>query len=99
MAPRGLYHALCVPVCTTALPLGHIVARRQYVPAFWKYVSWLFPSTFGMNGYVRITGTGACLADIAFEYRGLWLQALVYFLLACLMYHLEIRRMVVRVRA
>ena len=69
------------------------------MPAFWKYVSWLFPSTFGMNGYVRITGTGASLADIAFEYRGLWLQALVYFLLACLMYHLEIRRMVVRVRA
>lgn len=57
------------------------------VPSFWKYVSWLFPSTFGMNGYVRIMGTGASLGDIAFEYKGLWIQAISYFLMACLLYH------------
>lgn len=54
------------------------------MPACWKYVSWLFPSTFGMNGYVRIQGMGASLHDMAFEYGGLWIQAGGYFLLSCL---------------
>lgn len=60
------------------------------MPAFWKYVSWLFPSTFGLNGYVRIQGMGASLSDVAFEYRGLWIQAGVYFLMACLLYRRQI---------
>lgn len=28
------------------------------VPDFWKYVSWLAPSTFGINGFVRINTMG-----------------------------------------
>lgn len=59
-------------------------------PAFWKYVSWLFPSTFGMNGYVRIQGMGATLDDVAFEYYGLWIQAGAYFFLSCLLYRRQI---------
>lgn len=61
------------------------------VPAFWKAVSCLFPSTFGMNGYVRIQSMGATLSDVAFELRGLWIQAGVYFLLACLIYRRQIK--------
>lgn len=64
------------------------------MPAFWKYVSWLFPSTFGMNGYVRIQGMGASLHDVAFEYVGLWIQSGVYFLLACLLYRRQICRLI-----
>ena len=60
------------------------------MPAFWRYVSWLFPSTFGMNGYVRIQGMGASLADVAMEWRALWIQAGVYGLLACLLYRRQI---------
>lgn len=60
------------------------------MPRFWKYVSWLFPSTFGMNGYVRIQGTGASLRDVSFEYCGLWIQAGVYFLIACLLYRRQV---------
>lgn len=60
------------------------------MPPFWKYVSWLFPSTFGMNGYVRIMGSGSSLSDIVPEYSGLWIQTTAYFLLACLLYRIEI---------
>ena|SRR5574344_618300 len=66
------------------------------MPMFWKYVSWLMPSSFGMNGYVRITGCGASLADVSFEFKGLWIQAIVYFMIACMMYHREIMRMLKR---
>lgn len=69
------------------------------MPAFWKYLSWLVPSTFGMNGYVRINSCGASLADVAFEYRGLWIQAGVYFILACLLYRRRIKCLVRRRRA
>ncbi|GAA6256179.1 ABC transporter permease [Bacteroides sp. f07] len=61
------------------------------VPAFWKWVACLFPSTFGMNGYVRIQSMGATLSDVAFELRGLWIQTGVYFVIACLIYRKQIR--------
>lgn len=66
------------------------------IPTFWKYVSWLFPSTFGMNGYLRIMGTGASIADVQHEYIGLWCQVLVYATLACLMYGLRLKAIIKR---
>ena len=66
------------------------------IPEFWKYVSWLFPSTFGMNGYLRIMGTGASIQDIHHEYVGLWCQVGVYGILACIMYRLRLKAIVKR---
>ncbi len=69
------------------------------MPGFWKYVSYLFPSTFGLNGYVRITVTGASLGDIRTEYMALWIQAGVYFLLACWFYRRQILAIARRFKA
>lgn len=52
------------------------------IPAFWKVFSWLFPSTFGINGFVSINSMGANLSDVSTEYFALWLQAICYFLTA-----------------
>ena len=82
-----LFVFLSVPL----LFLSGISWPGSAMPTFWKYVSWIFPSTFGMNGYVRLQGMGASLSDIAFEYRGLWTQAGIYFLMACAIYQREIR--------
>ena len=41
------------------------------IPKFWEVVSWLFPSTFGINGFVRINNMGATLTDVLTEYRGI----------------------------
>lgn len=62
------------------------------MPAFWKYLSYIFPSTFGINGYVRINSMGATLQEVAFEYRALWIQAGVYFMTTCLVYRWQILR-------
>ena len=43
------------------------------IPKFWEVVSWLFPSTFGINGFVRINNMGATLTDVLTEYRVLWI--------------------------
>lgn len=63
------------------------------MPRFLKVFSWLFPSTFGMNGYVRITTMGCSLREIRTEYLALWLQAAIYFTTACLMYRRHILSM------
>ena len=60
------------------------------IPPFWQGVSWLFPSTFGIQGFVRINEMGATLSDVLLEYQILWLQALIYFILACLVYRYQI---------
>ena len=60
------------------------------IPPFWKYFSYLFPSTFGINGFVRINNMGATLSEVAFEYKALWLQAGFYFLTTCWVYRWQI---------
>ena len=61
-------------------------------PQFWRYVSYLFPSTFGMHGYARIQAMGADIGDLSFEYYGLWIQCLVYFAASCFFYRHEIKK-------
>ena len=56
------------------------------IPMFWKGFSWLFPSTFGVNGYVRITEMGASLADVQHELNALWIQTIVYFVISYIVY-------------
>lgn len=62
------------------------------IPEFWKYVSWLFPSTFGMNGYMRITSMGATLTDVSAELSGLMVQIAAYFATATLLYYRRLTR-------
>lgn len=60
------------------------------IPRFWEIFSWLFPSTFGINGFVRINTMGATLHEVLPEYRALWLQTGFYFLTTCLVYRHQI---------
>ncbi|NDV57911.1 ABC transporter permease [Bacteroides sp. 519] len=60
------------------------------IPKFWEYFSYLFPSTFGINGFVKINNMGATLNEVGFEYKALWLQAGVYFISTCVVYRHQI---------
>lgn len=60
------------------------------IPPFWKYFSYIFPSTFGINGFVRINNMGATLSEIPFEYKALWIQTGFYFLTTCWVYRWQI---------
>jgi ABC-2 type transport system permease protein len=57
---------------------------------FWKVFSWIFPSTFGINGFVRINNMGATLPEVLVEYQALWIQAIVYFFTTCIVYRRQI---------
>lgn len=60
------------------------------VPPFWKAVSCFFPSTFGINGYLKINNMGSPLSAVQTEWYALWVQALVYFFTTCWVYRASI---------
>ena len=69
------------------------------IPSFWKVVGYLFPSTPGIQGFIRINTAGASLHEVAHEYRVLWIQAGVYFILSCIIYRYQIirsRKMIIK---
>ena len=61
------------------------------IPDFWKVVSWIFPSTFGINGFVRINNMGATLSDVLPEFRALWMHTGIYFITTCIVYRRQIQ--------
>ncbi len=63
---------------------------QSNIPGFWQGFAWLFPSTFGVRGFLRISSMGASLPDIITEFRALWIQTAVYFFLACAVYRHQI---------
>lgn len=64
--------------------MSGMVWPQSNMPRFWLVFSYLFPSTPGIEGFVRISSMGAVLADVRSEYLVLWVQSGVYFLTACL---------------
>lgn len=60
------------------------------VPPVWEAVSYVFPSTFGIQGFVAIDSMGARLVDVRHEWDMLWLQAVIYCLTTCVFYRAAI---------
>ncbi len=66
------------------------------IPLFWKIISWIFPSTLGMNAYIRIESMGCSLPDIHDLYMGIWIQVAAYFGTACIVYIRNINKMLIK---
>ena len=58
-------------------------------PAFWKYFSWLFPSTFDCQAFINMNTAGAPLAVVAPQLRALCIQGAAYYILACVAVYVE----------
>lgn len=65
--------------------LSGMVWPQSNMPRFWLAFSHLFPSTPGVQGFVKLSSMGASLADVRHEYLTLWIQAVVYFVAASLL--------------
>lgn len=82
-------------VVFTSVPLlflSGLLWPETSISGTWRAISCLFPSTFGVNAFVKIRSMGATLHEVKFEYIALWAQVAVYFLTSCLVYTIEIRR-------
>lgn len=81
-------------VVFTSVPLlflSGVSWPQSNIPGIWQGIGSLFPSTFGIRGFVRMNTMGATLQDISVEYHALWGQAVFYLLTACLVYGYQIR--------
>lgn len=58
-------------------------------PAFWKVVSWFFPSTFAVQGFINLSTAGGDIAAAATQIRALTVQTIVFFFLACAAVYVE----------
>ena len=61
------------------------------IPPVWKAVSYIFPSTFGIHGFVAINNMGVRLVDVRGDWEMLWVQALIYGIVTCVVYHASIQ--------
>ena len=62
------------------------------MPGIWRGIAWLFPSTFGVRGFIKMSSMGGSLGDIGLEYQALWVQSLIYFFITCLVYRFQLKQ-------
>lgn len=90
LSAGGLHIALRVHVSATALP-------SRYIVAWSSHASVLESGAMDSALHIRpqrlcaYTGHGASLSDVAFQCHCLWNQTMVYFSIAVLLYHRQIR--------
>jgi ABC-2 type transport system permease protein len=65
---------------------------REAIPRPVLAGGYVFPADFAIDGLVRIDQLGASLSEVVHDWRGLWLLAIVYFLLAVMSAHIVTRR-------
>ena len=82
-------------VVFTSVPLlfmSGVSWPQSNIPAFWRAAACLFPSTFVIQGFVKLNTMGAVITDIAPECKALWIQAGVYFCIAALLLRRMMRK-------
>lgn len=57
---------------------------KSNIPMLWQYFSCLFPSTFGIQGFIKLNTLGGMFADIIPEVKALWIQTVIYGAIATL---------------
>jgi ABC-2 type transport system permease protein len=79
----------------TSLPQFYLAGfawPREAIPKPVLAAHYVFPADFAIDGIVRIDQVGASLSEVAHDWRGLWLLAVVYFLLAVVSAYVVTRR-------
>ncbi|MDP4277151.1 MAG: ABC transporter permease [Bacteroidota bacterium] len=82
-----LYLCLSVPL----LFMSGFSWPGAHIPVFWRMISMFFPSTFGINAFVKMNSMGASLADVGPQIFAMWVQAGIYFVFAWFVYYWQIK--------
>ncbi|MGM9694395.1 MAG: ABC transporter permease [Alloprevotella sp.] len=80
---------ICIPfIVFTSVPLLFISGiswPASAMPEWWKALSYVFPSSPGIRGFVALHNMGARLEDVRPEWFLLWVQSAVWFTVAMVM--------------
>ncbi|MCB9070940.1 MAG: ABC transporter permease [Prevotellaceae bacterium] len=72
--------------------LSGIVWPQSNINGYWRLFAWIFPSTHGVQGYIKINTMGADVQHASFEYISLWVQTAFYFVTTSIAYRWQIRK-------
>jgi len=72
--------------------MSGITWPQSNINGFWKIFAWIFPSTQGVQGYIKINSMGADVQHASFEYISLWVQTALYFLTTSVAYRWQIKK-------
>ena len=80
----------------TSVPLMFISGiswPKSAIPEYWVYFGKLFPSSYGIDGFVKMNNAGATLSDVWPEIQGLCILLCFYFIVAYLLYKNECKKL------
>ncbi len=58
-------------------------------PGFWKVFSYIFPSTFGAQGFINLSTAGGDMGAADVQMKAMIVQTIIYFFLACAAIYIE----------
>lgn len=64
----------------------------ELMPWYWRAAHFVVPAAPATLAFVKINSMGAGMNEVGLQYVTLWIQCVVYFVLACLAYRYNIRR-------
>ncbi len=64
----------------------------ELMPWYWRAAHFVIPAAPATLAFVKINSMGAGMSEIRVEYLTLWIQCVIYFLLACWVYRYNIRK-------
>ena len=62
----------------------------ELMPWYWQMAHYIIPAAPATLAYVQLNSMGASIEQVGVEYVTLWVQCVVYFLLACWVYRRNI---------
>ena len=65
---------------------------KSNIPEVWQWVSWFFPSTFGIQGFIKMNTLGGVFGDIIPEIKGLLIQTVIYGVFATLVTRWQVKK-------
>lgn len=65
---------------------------QSNINIFWKIFAWIFPSTAGVQAYIKVNTMAGTLHEIRYEYITLWIQTALYFATTVLTYTWQIKK-------
>lgn len=60
------------------------------MPVIWQILGGLIPSTWGVEGFIRMNTEGATISDVREPFLNLWILTGIYFVTACIVYNYQI---------
>lgn len=80
------------------LLLSGLIWPRYDMYGFWKVLSAICPSTWGVEGFIKMETNGSSLSQVVTEYRNLWILAAAWWALAWIVQKRVVRPAVWHVR-